>query len=104
MITFEMGYKEDFPFIANEYDQFTIQTDKGPKYYQIIGVENFQSERVYDHGITEYSLSSVKISANEIKFLTVKTKEEKLAEETVKAAKEALNKAEKTLKAVRDSK
>lgn len=100
MITFELE-NEDFPFNLNDNQEFTIQTDKGPKYYQIYRIDSTKAR--YSGWLTTPIFTNV-ITAYEINCLSVKSKEEKLAEEAVKAAQEALNKAKESLSAVRGKK
>lgn len=96
-ITLE-GTNED-GMTLNEYNQFTIKINDKDKYFQ---VRDYNWDRKRPDNPYEIPHTSWSIYAQEIKKLTVKTPEEKAAEESVAKAKEALKAAENALKVIKD--
>ena len=100
-IIIEMDEKD--PIIPlNEYNQFTIMINSYPRYFQVRNLERSTGHR--DYSWFERPEIHTKFDAVEIPQLTVKTKQEKAAEESVAKAKEALRAAENALKVVKEGK
>lgn len=88
------------PVKLNEYAQFTIKLDDVDVHFQVVASYSNTSRG------TGWMLPETewRIQGQQIHRLTIKTKEEKAAEESVKKAKEALLATENALKAVKDKK
>ena len=100
-IIIEMDEKDPaIPF--NEYNQFTILINSHPRHFQVRNWERTIGHR--DYSWFERPDMYTKFDAEEIPQLTIKTEQEKAAEESVAKAKEALEAAMTTLKNIKESK
>lgn len=89
------GWNEPCPIGINEFQQFTIKIADKDVHFQM---QDWWSEARTVDSMWEKDTTSYKIVAHSIAKLTVKTKEQIAAEESVVKAKEALKAAENALK------
>lgn len=94
-------WDKPFPVPVNEYNQFTLKLGGEEHHFQI-QKGNWESSRLGDMWRTKST--HYHVTAERIHKLTVKTKEQIAAEESVAKAKEALKAAENALKTIKEKK
>ena len=95
------GWDEQSPIGINEFKQFTIKIEGIDTHFQM---QDCWYESKPGACGWELPQTYYKIVANSIKKLSVETKEQIAAEESVAKAKEALKAAENALKVVKEGK
>lgn len=94
-------WNEQCPIGINEFKQFTIKIEGRDVHFQMMDCW-FESKPA--NNFYEIPRKYYKLVAESIQKLTVKTKEEIAAEESVAKAEEALKAAKNALKAVKEEK